>query len=442
MIVTRAHPGLKALATVVGLSAAFAAGCENELPTAVGGDIPAEPVSVEVLIPWSGFASNLAVFGGYGSPAELGEGVVANAFEGTLTAHTLLDFLSYPTVATVRDATGTLRPDSSLTYVGGRLVAFFDTTASTNTGPVTLGLGALQDEWSERTASWLFAVDTINDQRPWPEPGAGPVVDFGTAVWDPAEGDSAVFELDSAMVAAWADTLGFSSGARIELIEPGSRLTLRNAALRIDTRPTLDPDTIVELLPITDRLTLVYDPFPTPPADGVRIGGAPAWRTVLDVTIPATITGPPEFCAVVSCPHTLEPGEISYAALVLTSRASDAAFQPTDSILLDVRPVYDRASMPKSPLGSSLTGGALGRSVPAAAFGSEPGATVEIPFTSYARDLLRGEDEAGNPAPPTLALLSVFEPYSIAFASFEGPASASEPMLRLVLTIGPPVELP
>jgi hypothetical protein len=427
---------------VVGLSAAFAAGCEDELPTSVGGDVPAEPVSVEVLIPWSDFASNLAVFGGYGSPAELGEGVIANAYEGTLTAHTLVDFLSYPTVATVRDATGTLRPDSSLTYVGGRLVAFFDTIASTNTGPVTLGLGALQSEWNERTASWTLSVDTINNQQPWPEPGAGPVVDFGTAVWDPAEGDSAVFVLDSAMVAAWADTLGFSSGARLELIDPGSRLTLRNAALRVDSRPTLDPDTIVELFPATDRLTFVYDPFPTPPADGVRIGGAPAWRTILDVGLPQTLDGPPAFCAVVSCPHTLEPGEISYAALVLTSRASEAAFQPTDSILLDVRPVFSRAAMPKSPLGTSLTGGAQGRAVPAAAFGSAPGVTVEIPFTSYARDLLRGEDEAGNPAPPTLALLSVFEPYSIAFASFEGPGSASEPMLRLVLTIGPPVELP
>ena len=53
-----------------------------------------------------------------------------------------------------------------------------------------------------------------------------------------------------------------------------------------------------------------------------------------------------------------------------------------------------------------------------------------------------GVDQAGNPAPNTLVLLSVFEPFSITFASFEGPGSANEPYLRLVLTIGPPVELP
>ena len=76
------------------------------------------------------------------------------------------------------------------------------------------------------------------------------------------------------------------------------------------------------------------------------------------------------------------------------------------------------------------------------AFGTGAGEEVEIPFTSFARDLVRGEDANGNPPASTLALLSVFEPLSIAFASFEGPGGANEPILRLVLTIGPTVELP
>lgn len=442
MSAKRSHHGWRALATTVGLSALFASACEEELPLAVGDEIPGEPISVEVSIPWTDFASNLEVFGGYGSPRDLGEGILANQFAGTLDSRTLLRFGSYPQLATVRDSTGTLRPDTLLTFVGGRLVAYFDTIASTNTSAVTLGLGATQAEWDTRTVSWAFAVDTINDQRAWSEPGAGPVVDFGTAVWDPAAGDSAIFTLDSAMVAAWSDTTDHAVGARIDLLDVGPRLTIRNTALRVDVRPSLDPDTIIELTAGTRAVTFIYDPIPTPPADGVRIGGAPAWRTVLDVAIPEQLSGPPEFCAVVSCPHTLGPGQISYAALVLTSRASEGAFQPTDSILLDVRPVYDRSAMPKAPLGSSLVDAVFGRSVPAAAFGSSPGALIEIPFTTFARDLLRGEDLSGNPASGTLALLSVFEPHSIAFASFEGPGSASEPMLRLVLTIGPPLELP
>jgi len=393
-------------------------------------------------VPWSDFASALQVFGGYGSPEDLRRGVVANAFAGTLDARTLVRFAAYPEQVTARDSTGTARPDSNISFVGGRLVAYFDTIASTNTAPVTLALGATQSEWNSTTVSWDFSVDTINDRRPWPEAGAGPVTDLGTAVWDPAAGDSLIFPLDSTAIAAWADSTDLSVGARLALMDPGARLELRNLALRLDVRPSIDPDTLIEWTVGTRNVTFVYSPNPLPPPDGIRIGGAPAWRTILDLVIPAQLTGPAEFCAVVSCPHALQPGQISYAALVLTSRAADPAFQPSDSVRLDVRPVFDRSAMPKSPMGGSLVSEILGRSVPAEAFGSSPGALIEVPFTQFARDLLRGEDGAGNRATNTLALLSVFEPFSISFASFDGPGTAGEPFLRLVLTIGPAVQLP
>ncbi|KPJ80597.1 MAG: hypothetical protein AMS19_09295 [Gemmatimonas sp. SG8_23] len=438
---------LKRRAVVVVASVAAPAlliACEEQSPVGIGGGpLPGEPVTVEVTIPWSDFASALEVFGGYGSPQDLGQGVLALQYEGTLDARTLLRFAEYPDTATVRDSTGTSRPDGDLTFVGGRLVTRFDTIASTNgTTPVTLAIGRTETEWDATTASWDFAIDTINDQRPWPEPGGGPVTPVDTAVWDPAEGDSAVFELDSATIAAWSDPSDLTSGARIEMIDAGHRVRLTGATLRLDARPSLNPDTIIQVNAFTSAATFLYTPFPTPPPDGVRIGGAPAWRTLLDVSIPEVLDGIPELCAVVECPYTLTPVEISFAALLLTSRETEAAFQPSDSIRLDVRPVFDRSAMPKSPLGPSLVEGDLGRPVPPEAFGSAPGQPIEIPFTTFARDLLRGFDDRGNPAPGTLALLSVFEPFSISFASFEGPGNASEPVLKLVLTIGPPVELP
>jgi hypothetical protein len=437
---------LKSRALVVCAVASLPAfvACSEESPVGIGpGPLPGEPVTVEVTIPWSEFASALEVFGGYGSPEDLGRGVLALQYEGTLDARTLLRFASYPDTATVRDSTGTNRPDGNLTFIGGRLVARFDTVASTNGDtPVAFALGRTETEWDQTTASWDFAIDTINDQRPWPEPGGGPVTPVDTAQWDPATGDSAVFLLDSAAVAAWADPSDLSAGARIEILDPGYRVGLVGATLRLDARPSLDPDTIIEVSAFTRGSTFLYTPFPTPPPDGIRIGGAPAWRTLLDVAIPEVLDGDPDFCAVVECPHPLVPGEISFAALLLTSRATEPAFQPTDSIRLDVRPVFDRSAMPKSPLGPSLIQSSLGRPVAPEAFASDPGQLIEIPFTSFARDLLRGVDEDGNPAPGTLALLSVFEPLSISFASFEGPGSAAEPVLKLVLTIGPPVELP
>lgn len=443
MRLLKAYRKDRALPVAVGLSMALVMACQEESPTSIAeGDLPGSPVTVEILLPWSDFASNLEVFGGFGSPEDLRQGVVANQFAGTLNARTLLRFLPYPTVVTVRDSAGTARPDADLTYIGGTLIAFFDTLASTNVGPVNLGLGATQSTWDATTVTWTFAADTVNDPLPWGEPGAGPVTDLGMATWDPAAGDSVLFTLDSATVNAWADSTDLSRGARIELFDAGPRLQMNGAILRLNVRPSLDPDTVIELVVGTRDITFVYDPNPEPPPDGVRVGGAPAWRTVLDVGINPILTGPAEICAVVSCPHTLTAGQVSHAALVLTSRATDPAFQPTDSIGLDVRPVFNRAAMPKAPLGNSLVLDLLGRRVGPDAFGSAPGQVIEIPFTKFIRDLVRGEREDGSVAPTALVLLTVFEPISIAFASFEGPGSPNEPFLRLILTIGPPIRLP
>lgn len=417
-----------------------AVACQEETPTGLGGDPAALPTTVEVEIPWSAFASNLEVFGGYGSPSELASGVAAEDYAGTLDAHTLVRFGAFPRQATVLDTTGTNRTDTLLTVIGGRLTAVMDSVASTNTGSVSLALGALQTPWHAPTVSWTSAVDTINDQRAWPEPGGGPVIDLTTADWDPAAGDSVHFPLDSAGVALWADTTDVGRGGRLDLLTVGERVHVRSVLLRVQVRPSVNPDTIIELGVATRELTFIYDPIPTPPPDGIRIGGAPSWRTVLDIQVPEQLDGLAELCAVVACPHVLVQGQISYAGLVLTSRASEAAFQPTDSVSLDVRPVFRRSALPKAPLGQSLlTDLVLGRRVAPEAFGTQPGQRVEIPITPFVRALV---DEDGGGAPNTLALMSVFEPLSIAFASFHGPGTADEPRLRLVLTIGPAVELP
>ena len=77
------------------------------------GDLPGEPITVLVEIPWSQFASDLEVFGGYGSPEDLGQGVLASAFAGTLDSRTLLRIGAYPVSATVGDSSGAQRPDSA-----------------------------------------------------------------------------------------------------------------------------------------------------------------------------------------------------------------------------------------------------------------------------------------------------------------------------------------
>ncbi len=427
---------------LAGLCVLGSMACSELNPTSLDEEfLPPAPLTAEIRLGWDAFASNLEVFGGFGSPLELGSGVTARLFAGTLNARTLARFTGYPQAATVRDSAGNTRADSTLTFVGGWVVAVVDTLASVSSGPVTLSLGALQQEWDPRTTTWEFAVDTINDRRSWSEPGAGPATDLGMAVWDPAEGDSVRFAVDSAQVAAWADTLDLSRGVRLAAETEGVRLKINNVFLRLDTRSSIDPDTALVLTAPRQTITFIYDPIPAPPPDGIRIGGAPSFRTVLDIRVPDALTSPQSLCDAAGCPFALTVERLNYAAIVLRTRATPPAFQPTDTVNLDVRPVLLRSALPKSPLGTSITGG-LGRRVGPDLFGSAAGAEIEIPVTQFIRDLIRGATATGATPPSTLALLSTFEPLSIAFASFYGPGSDLEPVLKLVVTAGPSVTLP
>ena len=430
------------IGSLLGLTVLGVVACEEQTPASLDDTLfPEQPITLELHIPWEDFASGLEVIGGFGTPADLSIGVLAKSFAGTLDARTLLKFGAYPAFVSVRDTTGTTRTDESLTFLGGRLVAFLDTLASTNEEPVLLSLGAMQHDWDASTATWSNAVDTINDRHSWPEAGAGPVAPLGTAEWDPAAGDSVWFELDSAQIATWPHTSDVSRGARIDLVTEGSRVRIVAAVLLLNTRPSLNPDSTFFLATPLEGVTFVYNPFPEPPLDGLRVGGVPAWRTVLDVRMPKQLNGPAALCAVVACPVTLHDFELNYAALVLRTRRGQEAFQPTDTVAIDVRPVLSRETLPKAPLGNSLVG-FPGSLILPELFGEQVGQNVEIPITIFARNLISGVDAAGFETPETLALLSILEPVSIAFASFHGPGDENAPFLKLIVTIGRSVELP
>ena len=440
---TRNRSGRLLTALLVAISCGVV-GCRETIPTSLGDvQLPDEPLTLEIQLNWNQFGSGLEVFGGYGKPRELGAGIIAESYAGTLSARTLVRFAQYPAKASVIDGTGTTREDEDLRYVGGRVMAWFDSDASTNTGPVDLVLSAVQHEWDGGTATWSSAVDSIGVDTPWPEAGGGPVSVIDTATWDPAEGDTISFLVDSAQVAAWGDSSDETRGARIELVTPGERLFMHAAFLHVTTRSSINPDTVLILTTPADQATFIYSRVSQPPADGVRVGGTPSWRTVLDVTLPDELTGPPELCAAAGCPFVISPQDISFAGLSLRSRTTeDAAFQPSDSMRLDVRAVLSRDALPKSPLGESLIQDPSGTVIPGEFFGLQDDQLVEIPITSFVRDLLSGPESTGRVRPNTLALISKAEPSSFAFASFHGPGSSMEPMLKLILTVSRPMELP
>ncbi len=421
------------------LLASMAWGCAEEVPTSSDGDrIAIVPRTVELILPWDLFGEDARVFGGFGSSDDLFNVVVANDYRGGLESRGLLGLADFPEAFTVRDTVGENVRDSALTFFSGRLVALIDTIASSAVdGPVEFSISRLLEEWHSPTAVWDLAVDTVGDRRPWTVPGGGTVDLLSTAVWDPAEGDTVVFELDSAQVAVLGDTAQAVRAIRLDLESAGNRLEIADLRLRLDTRPSVNPDTTLLLTSLVPTRTFIYQPFAPPPPDGLRVGGAPAWRTVLNLDVPRVLTGPEEICDAVGCPFTLDPDQINTAAILLSTReVVPAAFQPSDTLRMDVRPVLAPDRLPKSPLGGSFLGG--GRGIPQEAFGPDGSTEVGIPVTEFVRTLVSEDREA-----PTrqFALLSIFEPISIAFGAFDGPGSDREPRLRLIITVSDTLEV-
>jgi hypothetical protein len=426
------------------------AACQNEIPTVLDeGFLPVEPVTLEVRLPWSQFVTNAQVVGGFGRADELGVGMIANAFGGTLNARTLLHLEPRPRSPALDDASDTLT-----TIVGGSFLLRFNPTGSSNQGPVTVAVGRTSTHWDARSASWRLAVDSLDGQEEWPEPGGGSVIPLGKAEWNPLEGDSLLIFFDPAGLATALDTTTLEFGVRVDLETPGELVQVVSGEMNIFAMVE-DVDTVITIPPVnaTD-LTFIYDPVPGPP-EGLRVGGIPAWRTVISMALPTTVTGTPEVCALVTCPLDLTAERISLANLVLSTRANEPGFQPTDSLLVHARSLFAPEVLPKSPLGPPIfmddRGLAVGAVLASAAFAPGGERSVEVPITPLVWNLVRGATGGGGSTSPTIALLSLHcnpvsglcvEPASIAFSSFASAGQPGEPFLRLILTIAGRVELP
>jgi hypothetical protein len=430
----------KAWVVLVVLGTAPLLACQEEIVAVLEGDlVPVDALTVEVRLPFEDFAKDLEAWSGYGRPFELTRDVLARNFGGSMDARVLNSWFPFPSGAQVRDAAGLVRTDTLLTFVGARLVARFDTLTSVFDEVLEIGVGALSQEWDFVSSSWDMAVDTVGDRREWTESGGGPATPVATASWDPAQGDSIVLELDSAGVALWADTAGARKGARLDMVSDGARLDLIDLRLYLETRPSVNPDTLVELEVSSRSRTFIYSPEPEAPDDEIRVGGVPAWRSVFTMNLPEALNGPESLCQQVQCPFTLDPESIVSASLVLTAQEPPAGFQPTDTLLMDARPVLEPSRLPKSPLGTTLLV-SQGVSLPHEAFAPGAGTKIEVQLGPYVQGLLT-ESDGTYVAPTTVALLSAFEPFSLSFAAFEGPESPFPPELKLVLVLAEDIRI-
>ena len=443
------------LVTYGALLAAVLVGCSEKNPTASLEDFVENlnPRTVEVLLPFEEFSDGVQVIGGYGTPASMGRGILARDFQG-LNSRVLIRFGLYPDSVQLFDAaTGVATYDKEFSLIGGRLVLFFDTVQGVALGPADLSASALQQRWDVRTVNWEVAIDTVTERTEWLQPGGGFTVPIGSGTFDRqldrAEGDTIPFNdsvsiaVDSAQIAAWADPSDSSRGVLIALEDPGRRIVLEAARLRLIVQPSTPTDSLVEETAVGGESSFIYDPLPGPPIEGLRVGGAPSWRSVISLDVPRVLDGPAEVCAIVACPFDLNEADaqVNLAELVLTTREINPAYQLFDSLDVDLRPVVNPELLPKSPLGGQLSG-AFGKEVQPDLFTHLANTQIAFPVTGLITDLMLGDSATLANTPTTVVFLSVIEPPSIGFASFHGPGSPGAPVLRLLLTVAGKVRLP
>ena len=422
--------------TVMVCAAAW--GCTEKISTAPDlGFLQVNPRTVEALIPFGDFVDDVQVFGGYGSAADLGRGFVAQDFDG-LNVRTLVHLGDFPT--TDLDA-------GTRTFTVGRVVLFFDTLRGSLNAPVPVELFGVQEQWHAPTVTWEVVVDTAGDRREWSQPGGGVTTLLGRGVFDirTDEGEAAALTdsvsilVDSATVAALGDPTSGTTGLLVAGAQPGTLLHLVDVRLRITTVASEGTDTIFEVSAPLEDLSFMFDPAPTAPLGWLRVGGTPAWRSVLTMSMPRTVTGTPEVCGAVGCEVDLTEVDLNLAELVLTTRQTEPEFQPQDATRVDILTVLRPELLPRSPLGGpSLPF----RSFPPELFSIRAGTQVALSVTTLVTEIL-GTAAATDTVPMTsIALFSNPEPSSIGFASFEGAGGAGAPALRLLYTIANPVGLP
>ncbi|MGH7506879.1 MAG: hypothetical protein ACRELX_14575, partial [Longimicrobiales bacterium] len=321
--------------------------CGRDAPNRAGGPLlPGGAVrTFEVVVDPARYLVRDTSFAGYGTPWDVTYLIIAQDYQDRLDAHALARF-EIPTAIAAPDSGGTVRTDSTPTFSSGTVALFIDSVRTATAGPLQFELYRLAEEWDPQSATWALRVDTAETQHSWAEPGGtrGALID--TATWSAADGDTVFFDVDSATIEAWRDTLDLSRGALVRIVNGGERVRAAEILMRIDARPSFRPDTVVTTTIRPPDRTFVFDPPIETVAGAPMIGGVTAWRTMLllkqrldtlSVTCP---DGPP------GCTLLLRETTVNYAALLLDPVAPPPGFPPEDSLVISARVLLESPAVP------------------------------------------------------------------------------------------------
>ncbi|HUG39868.1 MAG TPA: hypothetical protein VMM12_05260 [Longimicrobiales bacterium] len=422
---------------LAGLGGALAA-CGDEDPTGVGAELIGPGVTTfEVILDPQAFLQADTTYDSFGQLSDAGFRLVANQFAGELDAHTLFQIFR-PFTVTYQPSDGAgVQTDSLLAIRGARVTLIVDSAAST-AGPVDIEVLPVTETWDAASVTWSLRHDTAGVSEPWTTPGGttGPAV--GTATW--TTGDTLVIPIDSASAAVWQDTLVARRGALVRTTTSGARLRLAGVRFEYDVVPREQPDTMVVAGSASRSMHIVSPDVVAPAPTELRVGGLPAWRSLLhfrrmgDIIVNACGGGGPPI-GDPACDVALGDAALNLAAILLEPlpvggrrievpiRIEAWRVLPTENV-----PVF------RAPLSGPF--GRMADSIPVELFTPTPpaGTRVAVPVTSYVRQLLQPEDPEA-PLSLWVALVAELERGTFGYGAFSSMESAAPPRLRLILTI-------
>lgn len=402
--------------------------CGQEEPVGIGSELlPGEAVTTfTVLLEPADYLLLDTAFAVYGAIEPPTFNLLARDYEGALNANTFARFI-LPTAIAVVDSAGVARTDSTPTLVRGEILLVPD--SATTTGPTTLRVAAYRmgESWDPAFAGWQLR----REGEPWAVPGGTPGVLLDTALY--VRGDTLRLDVDSATLAAWADTANASRGVLISLLDAPARMRTAIPRLRIYSRSRWNPDTLFTTISNAPDARFVYDPRPDSVAGGVRFNGTPSWRSFLrfrsdlaDRTFPCG-TG---------CTVALRDVDVTRAELLLQPQTPPPGFVPE----LATSPVaYSAMVTPQIPLARSPLGIAIGTTVDPLTLddyrdGADPAAVV---VTQFVRQLVSDTTTDFSTGRSEWLTIIASAPQTFGFGQF-----APGPRLRLVLTTAREVQLP
>lgn len=413
-------------------------GCGDEDPTGVGSSLLGPGVrTFEVILDAADFLQSDTTYDNFGQLRDSQFRIIANDFAGELDAHTLFR-ISRPFTVTWEHPDGGIQTDSLRSIRGATVTVIVDSVAST-AGPVEVEVLPVTESWDRGSVTWELRYDTAGTSEAWTTPGGTTGAAVGSATWTGQ--DTLVIPIDSADAAIWQDTAAARRGALLRPTTPGARLRIDGVRFAFDVVPEAELDTVLTAGSATETMHIISAPAPPVSQSELRVGGLPAWRSLLrftplsDVVLDGCGGGLADPAADPACAIPLADVSLNLASLILDP-APVGGHRVEAPTFIEGRAVLqaENVSVFRAPLTQRLD--LMAEAVPRDLFApvAPTEATVEVPVTTYIRNLV-GRGDPGEVEPVWLALIATPERATFGYLAFSSMESANPPRLRLVVSL-------